>query len=283
VSMESIALKQAVRRVVPRSVRNWLRSPSRSARWLWDSLRFACGTTRVLQISPDWRIVCHPHAYRVLFRDQVTDPEQSAEFRNFQTQCVTGMFLFDIGAHFGVFSLAAARAGGRAIAIDPSPEAMRMIAIQSALNRCSGSIQTMRAAVTSESGNMGLLSSGVFSDGYFKVAENESRGELTTIPGLTIDDLTSQFGAPTHVKIDIEGHEAAALRGGTTTFDRYSPLLFLELHNEMVMSGGGDPTAPLDELARLGYDTFGLNGEVIERRAILEPPIIRIIARRSVA
>jgi FkbM family methyltransferase len=237
--------------------------------------------TRVLQIAPDWRIVCHPQAYRVLFRDQVTDPEQSAEFRNFQRYCVQDMVLFDIGAHFGVFSLAAARAGGRAVAIDPSPEAMRMIAIQSALNQCSSSVQTMRVAVTSESGTMGLLSSGVFSDGYFKVADNESKSELTTIPGLTIDDLTRQFGAPTHVKIDIEGHEAAALRGGATTFGRYSPLLFLELHNEMVMSGGGDPTAALDELARLGYDTFGLNGEALEGRAILKPPIIRLLARRG--
>ncbi len=280
--MELMPLKQAVRRVIPRPVRNWLRSPSRSARWLWDSFQFSCGITRELLIAPDWRVVCHPHAYRVLFRDQVTDPEQSAEFRSFQRHCVKDMLLFDIGAHFGVFSLAAARAGGRAVAIDPSPEAMRMIAIQTVLNHCSTSIQTMRAAITSETKTMGLLSSGVFSDGYFKVAINESESELTKTPGLTIDDLTRQFGAPTHVKIDIEGHEAAALRGGARTFDRHSPLLFLELHNEMVISAGGDPNAALDDLARLGYDTFGLDGEALERRAILERPIVRVVARRGI-
>jgi FkbM family methyltransferase len=227
-------------------------------------------------------MVCHPQAYRVLFRDQVADPKQSAEFRNFHSHCAKDMFLFDIGAHFGVFSLAAAQAGGRAVAIDPSPEAMRMIAIQAVLNHCSGSIQTVRAAVSSESKTMGLLSSGVFSDGYFKVAINESNSELTAMPGITIDDLTRQFGTPTHVKIDIEGHEAAALRGGATTFRRFSPLLFLELHNEMVMSGGGDPTSSLDELARLGYDIFGLNGEPLERQTVLAPPIIRVVGRRRI-
>ena len=63
-------------------------------------------------------------------RDQITDPEQSLEFRNFARCCKSGMRLFDIGASYGVFSLTAAHFGGTAVAVDPSPVATRLIRVQ---------------------------------------------------------------------------------------------------------------------------------------------------------
>jgi FkbM family methyltransferase len=189
------------------------------------------------------------------------------------------MFLFDIGAHFGVFSLAAAHFGGKAIAVDPSPAAERMIAIQAALNGCTNSIQILRAAVSDANGVIGMLSAGVFTYGFCKVAAGRSKHELTKTPSITIDQMVRQFGAPTHIKIDVEGHEAAVLRGAKYALRQFSPVLFLELHNEMVRFEGGDPNAALDELAEAGYSSFALNGDAIDRRAILEKPIIRVVAR----
>jgi len=191
------------------------------------------------------------------------------------------MLLFDIGAHFGVFSLAAAHFGGKAIAVDPSPIATRMISTEAALNGCENSIQVIQAAVSDRDGAMGLLSAGVFSQGYFKVARGRSRRELTQSPTITIDGMARQWGVPTHIKIDVEGHEAAALRGARATLSQCSPILFLELHTEMIRSDEGDPNGALDELSKLGYDTFSRNDTVVDRRAILEKPIIRIIARRG--
>lgn len=278
--MRSDSLKRVLRTVIPRTVRNSFRSPSRSAEWLWDGARFSMGITKVLTIAPDWSIVCHPRAYKVAYRDQIADAEQAEEFRAFQSHCRPDMLLFDIGSHFGVFSLAAAHFGGNAVAIDASAMAVRMVGLQAALNACSDRIQTICAAVNSEGGVMSLLSSGIFSDGYFKVAGSRPRSELTQIPAITINELVQKFGPPTHIKIDIEGHEASALRGGRETLDRLSPLLFLELHNEMVLADGGNPEAALDELDLLHYSTFTLNGHPISRAAILERPIIRIVSRR---
>lgn len=274
-------LKQISRALVPRNIRNWLRSPRRSAKWVWDCTLFSLGFTRTLEVDPDWRIVCHPHAYEVASRSQITDVEQAEEIRNFRLHCRPGMLLFDIGAHYGIFSLAAVHAGGKAVAVEPSPAAVRMIGVQAAINGCTENVKVVRAAVSSERGTMGLLSSGVFSDGYFRVASKRPTSELIPTPTLTIDDLAHQFGPPTHIKIDVEGHEMAVLRGGRVALSRYSPLLFLEIHNEMVASEGGEPDAVLDELSRIGYDTFGLHGETIERSGILKSPIARIIARRS--
>lgn len=273
-------LLKSVRATVPRPLRNWLRSPSRSAKWLWDATRFYLGITETLQFSPNWTLTCHPYAYRVAYQAQIADPEQSEEFDNFLLQCSDRMFLLDIGAHFGVFSLAAAHFGGKAIAVDPSPIATRMIARQAALNGLAKRIRIIKAAVSDESGVVSLLSSGVFSDGYFKVAQGRTRCELTRTQAITIDQLVSQHGSPTHIKIDVEGQEAAVLRGGRKTLAEFSPILFLELHNEMVTAEGGDPNLALNELTELGYETFAPKGNSLARDAILQRPIIRIVAAR---
>jgi FkbM family methyltransferase len=215
------------------------------------------------------------------YQAQIADPEQRDEFQNFVLQCNQRMLLLDIGAHFGVFSLAAAHFGGRAIAIDPSPIATRMIARQSALNRLTDSIRIIQAAVNSEGGVVDMLSSGVFSDGFFKLARGRAKNDLTRTQAVTIDQVVSQYGGPTHIKIDVEGQEAAVLRGGRRTLDQFSPILFLELHNEMVTAEGGDPNLALDELTQLGYETFTLKGASLGRNIILQKQLMRIVAARA--
>ena len=274
-------LKSVIRATVPRPLRNWLRSPSRSTQWLWDASRFYLGSTETLRLPPSWSLICHPHAYRVAYQEQIADPEQREEFQNFVRQCSSSMFLFDIGAHFGVFSLAAAHFGGRAIAIDPSPIATRMIARQSALNQLTDNVRIIQAAVSSEGGAVDMLSSGVFGEGYFTIRRGRAKSELTRTNAITIDQIVGQYGAPTHIKIDVEGQEAAVLRGGRRALDQHSPILFLELHTEMIASEGDDPNLALNELIRLGYETFALNGNSLGRDAILQEPLIRIVAARA--
>ncbi|MGH9740606.1 MAG: FkbM family methyltransferase [Candidatus Acidiferrales bacterium] len=214
---------------------------------------------------------------------QVNDAEQHAEFHHFLSLCTPKMYLFDIGAHYGAFSVAAALHGGTALAVDPSPTAVRMIAKQAILNKCDKNIQTIRFAVSDSNGVIGLLSSGVFSHGYFKVAKGRPKSELIQSPSVTVDELVRRFGAPTHIKIDVEGHEAAALRGARAFLAEHSPILFLELHNEMVRSERGDPRAALEEITSLGFKTFSLAGCLLTPDEILSQPIIRLVAKRNVS
>ncbi len=123
-----------------------------------------------------------------------------------------------------------------------------------------------------------MLSSGVFSDGYMRMARGRSSSELTKTRAVTIDQLADQFGPPTHIKIDVEGYEAAVVRGGKRTLTRFAPLLFLELHNEMIRSEGGDPSCVLDDLADMGYEMFSVGSVRIERGAISKMPICRLVA-----
>lgn len=274
-----MSIKSAVRATVPRKVRNWLRSPSKTIQWAWDSARYSLGTRITLPLFPTWSIVCHPQAYRAIHSAQVADPEQREEFEHFVAFCDSSMFLFDIGAHFGVFSLAAAHFGGRAVAVDPSPTATRMIAREAALNECGDRIQIVRAAVSDVSGRMELLEAGVFTYGYYRVDKGRARTELTQVRAMTVDEMTSRFGVPTHIKVDVEGHEAPVLRGARATLSKWRPVLFLELHNEMVRHNDGDPDWVFDELDRAHYRIFSTNGGTTDRESILRWPIARIVAK----
>jgi FkbM family methyltransferase len=274
-------LKNVVRRAVPRSVRNWLRSPSRSLQWIWDEVRFSAGITKTLTLAPNVTVTLHPHAFRTAQRNQIADGDQHAEFIAFLRHCNSNMVLFDVGAHFGVFSLVAVQFGASVVAVDPSPDAVRMITANSRLNRNQHNIRPLLAAVSDKNGDLPMLASGVFSEGYFQVATGRLATDLTNVNALTIDAMTIQFGVPTHIKIDVEGHEAAVLRGGRDTLSAHGPVLFLELHNELINHAGNDPRDVLAELHSLRYRTFTNDDQPVDDSFILGHALIRVIAKRE--
>lgn len=265
---------------MPRSVRNWLRSPIRALEWISGEVRFLLGSVQVVNLGPDRRIVCHPHACKVYTRSQDGDPEQRAEYGNFLLYCGPEMFLFDIGAHFGIFSLAAAVWGGKAVAIDASPMATKMIARQVKLNNLGRRIRVVQKTVSEYAGSMEMLSSGVFSDGYFKVAKGRIKRDLTLTEATTLDEMTEEFGAPTHIKIDVEGHELAVLQGGRRTLQEHSPILFLELHNAMIRADGDEPRSVLNLLYAQKYRIFSTSAQELECHEILTPRITRVVAAK---
>jgi len=165
--------------------------------------------------------------------------------------------------------------------VDPSPIAARFIELQSHLNGFEKSIRIIEACASDTVGEIEMLSSGVFSDGYFRVASGRSSREVTRTQSVTLDQLADQFGAPTHDKIDVEGYEGAVIRGARKTLAGPGPRVFLELHNEMIRADRGDPACVLDDLAEMKYRELSINNITVERAVILEMPICRLMARRS--
>lgn len=280
-------LKRSGRFLIPRSVRNWLRSPTRAARWMWNELQFGFGIKKIIEMRPGWFLVHHPSAYRLAYASQQNDPDQIVEFDGFISQCRPGMMLFDIGAHFGLFSLAALHYGGgnsQAIAVDPSPAACRIMRIQANLNGAVDRLRIVQASAGDRLGWSDMVDSGIHSASYFvPPAMDHSNSELTRTRSITIDALTEQFEThPTHIKIDVEGCEEDVLRGGKNTLGRsIGPLLFIELHNRMVAERGGKPEQALVLLHELGYETFSTDGQPIDDPSILEKPLIRVMARKK--
>jgi FkbM family methyltransferase len=277
--------KNFIRAVTPRPVRNWLRSPGKSFGWVRDEARHLVGGDRLVEMRPGWWLRCHPAAYDFAYRAQVDDPEQVAEFDGFISLCRPGMVLFDVGAHFGLFSLAALHYGGeaaRAIAVDPSPTAARMMKIQARLNGAAGRMEIVRAAAGQEDGWQEMVATGVNGAGYFVPPSDHAGGEVCRAREATLDALAGERNlTPTHVKVDVEGAEAAVLRGGRGLLSRAEPpVLLLELHNEIIRGRGGDPRECLTLLRGFGYEVFSPEMSPLGEDYVLGRPLVRVVCRK---
>lgn len=278
-----------VRRVVPRAVRNWVRAPGVTLRRLADELRYTAGHRPRVALGPDWNVICHPAAVRGGYRAYRDDPAQAAELAAFVRSASPSMVLFDLGAHFGAFSLAALHFGGagaRAVAVEPSPTAVRMLKRQAALNGVAPRLEVVQAAVGDHAGTMPMIPVGVIAAGYYVASDGEHEArETRLVPVVTVDALASQLGlTPTHLKIDVEGAEAAALRGARQVLrGSHPPLVFLELHVGLIRARGGDAMEPLRLLADARYRAEDWDGRPLRDAELLTQPLMRFQARPSAA
>ncbi len=248
---------------------------------------YAIGAVSTIEMRGDWSLKCHPAAYRLAYRSQHDDDEQVAEFDSFISNARDEMVFFDVGAHFGLFSLAAIHYGGaraRAFAVEPSPTATRIIEIQARLNQVSDRLRIIQASANSQAGWEDMVSVGVIAGGYFVLpTENHSARELTKVQSITLDGLAeSQSVMPTHIKIDVEGNEASVIKGAQHVLSQSRPpTLFLELHNKMIRNQNGNPCETLNLLKNLGYETFSLDKTLLHQESILDKDLVRIIAEKQ--
>jgi FkbM family methyltransferase len=216
---------------------------------------------------------------------QLNDPEQAAEFDQFLLSCSPGMRLFDVGAHFGIFSLAAIRYGGEtasAIAIDPSPLAARMVRFQARQNGAGERVRVVQASAGAQGGVTQMVSAGIGSSGYFVSPDaDHNQQEQTTVSMVSVDQLARETGVPTHLKIDVEGYEGDVLAGASQTLANESaPLVFLELHVDFIRARGSDPCEPLHRLLDAGYRLVDTSGAPVQPNELVQRPITRLLATK---
>jgi FkbM family methyltransferase len=141
-----------------------------------------------------------------------------------------GMTVWDIGANVGLYTLPGARAigeGGRLYAFEPLARNCEYLRQHVRLNHLSNVVIVEAAAYVGVE--------------CLRMAEGDSASEFhedangdVVVPAVSLDAwrvLTSSR-PPDVVKIDVEGAEAAVLRGGAQTLSAYRPIIFLALHGE---------------------------------------------------
>ena len=228
-----------------------------------------------------WDVRCHPAA-AAAFAFERDEPDQRAELEGFLAACRANMILFDIGAHYGLFALAALHAtGGRArvIGVDPSKSAIRVFDANMRLARASDRVTRRIAAVSDRDGDASLLSGGA-GGWHMMTRPPEARADADRVPALTLATLARETGlTPTHVKIDVEGDEGAVVRGGETLFRAAHPVLFLELHGGILRRSGRSPEAVLVYLQSLGYSRLTVAGSPIDPATAAQRDVARIVCR----
>ena len=164
-----------------------------------------------------------------------------------------GMRVVDVGANYGVYTLAAALrvgAAGRVWAIEPTPQCAAFLRRSLELNGCR-QVQLIETVVSDRRGSVRFALKAL-SETNAVAAPGEAAVEL---PARTLDELAGELGwsAVDFLKLDVEGHELQAVGGGARFLREHSPLVMIE-----VQANGTFDHAPLERLAALGYAAYRL-------------------------
>jgi len=171
-----------------------------------------------------------------------------------------GDLVFDVGANIGEFTAAFRDCGARVVAVEPQP---RLAAHLRRRYRSDADVTVVATALSDHDGEATLYCT--TADALATLEETRATGgavgagaelEWTgsiRVPLRTLDGLVAEHGRPVLVKIDVEGHEAAVVRGLGTC----RPSVFFEVNRESF-------DEVLDLLTERGYREFLLR--VGERR-----------------
>ncbi|MEO7104186.1 MAG: FkbM family methyltransferase, partial [Gemmatimonadaceae bacterium] len=174
------------------------------------------------------------------------------------------MTVFDIGAHVGLFSLAAALrvgTGGKVVAFEPSPETLVVLRKHVALNGWRDRIAVEPVVVSDRPGTITFYThhdSMAASLSLANVVELNVQHPKTvtpvTVPTVTLDDYCRERGLiPDVLKIDVEGAELRVLRGAEQTLRHHSPVIWCEIHPMQMQNMGDDIDELKRYLADVGY------------------------------
>ena len=271
-----------IRRILRPRHRNLFAHPAYALHALWQWVSYSVlGRLVPVDLADGVRLLVPPAAVQA-YVNLMAELDQREELETFVKKCRPGMRLFDLGAHYGAFTMVALRMPGRnsAVAVDASERALsmtRIIARRNGLN-LDGAV---RAAIAAQPGReIDMVDGGVVAAGYMlpppaSASAHDSERVATT----TIDALAEMHGHPSHIKIDIEGYEADALKGAGATLARAPrPLLFIECHTQIVQSQGRDPLEVLDLLTAARYEAFTCAGERVTRSLLGSRDVLRIVA-----
>jgi FkbM family methyltransferase len=156
-----------------------------------------------------------------------------------------GMVILDIGSHLGYFTLALAQLTGptgRVYSFEPLPAHVTLLQRTLARNHLP-QITLVPQAVGEQTGSVTLEERANAS--MTRVANGRTRWGQQYVQAnmTTLDDWATQTNLPRLdlIKLDIEGHELAALRGASQLLRQFRPAIICELHR-----GDGVPYRPAE-------------------------------------
>ena len=170
----------------------------------------------------------------------------------------------DVGAHIGIHALQVAQrlgglGGGRVLAFEPAADSAGKLSAAALRNRLD--VQVVQLALSDRAGELALFADERYDSHDAGVRSAHASGmRVATAAAMTFDDWADreQLDRLDVVKIDVEGHEAAVLRGMRRSVAKFAPRA---IYIEIKANSTGRPPVP-DEAIRalaadLGYRSTG--------------------------
>jgi FkbM family methyltransferase len=185
--------------------------------------------------------------------------------------------VLDVGAHAGQFAKLFGHLAprGRVYAFEPSAYARSILEPALALNG-RRNVRVIAAGLSDAPGELVLHTplkrSGALGFGTAHLglpvggaAAHDQTVPLITLDGFAVLETLSRLDL---IKIDVEGWEMRALKGGEATIARFRPAIFLEADAAMLARAGDTPAALFDWLGALGYSADFVPTDTAQRRPV---------------
>ena len=195
-----------------------------------------------------------------------------------------GMTIWDVGAHVGYFSLIFSKfAGSEGVVHAFEPRSSTLVRLRRNLELNANwhpKVHVHTHALSRMEGQLPFICTGSGNTGASHVAPvnvaldpgRELAGieQTTTIPSRTGDSVWQELGRPKVqlVKLDIEGHELAAIEGMRLMLETVSPVILTELRENLLKAAGTSSNELVQYLHSLGYTPldFDVNSNSFVRR-----------------
>jgi FkbM family methyltransferase len=195
-------------------------------------------------------------------------------YRVFAKEVRPGDVVYDIGAHFGTYSIIAARAGGpttRVIAYEPCDLTRRYLEQHLRWNGAERQVTVRPVCVGRTTGDATFYVNPSRPEGTNGLLPYEDFVE-THVSMTTLDREVEQLGlTPALLKIDVEGAELDVLVGATFVLSMHRPRILLSLHPQRLAQIGLTCDAVLQWLVARGYACRVISED--QERHVLAIPI----------
>lgn len=165
-----------------------------------------------------------------------------------------GMVCFDVGANMGFYTVLMARVAKSVVSFEPALSMHQRLRRHIELNHLSN-VVAERLALSDHRGQGTIY---VTPDTASIDPQHWSKDKavsVDTFDCLTLDEYCSEHKVERidFMKVDIDGHEAAFLRGAAETLSRHKPNLIIEIAPECLARGEQEATEICNWLVSLGY------------------------------
>jgi FkbM family methyltransferase len=184
----------------------------------------------------------------------------------------------DVGANIGLHTVRLARlvgAEGEVVAIEPDQELARRAEHNLELNQASAQARVITAAASDRSGDTVQLYRPDTADtnrGRASVMHHAYlTGPAATVPTVTLDEISP--GPVALIKIDVEGHEEAVVRGAAGLIERHGPAVVYEYAPEILEDPAHTPFGWFADHGYRQYRILGARHSLTGREHLVLDPI----------